>query len=233
MKHKYGNFTETQMLLTKKSIRKQIFFLLLCVDPETKDNYMHVDAVTKAFIVMSQEIIFAELLAAPAKLPVQDGFVETGALNTANRKKFNKVLQNVSVANDNAEVVIVGTMVGLQELENLIQVNWIADSQKESVANIGRLGNYGRYQIIEIPQRFARNDVTKDVYDDNMLFVFATGDEKIVDFIDVGETIIDEVTERGESNANISDLMKYEVQREFGAAARLGRYFGQWTITED
>ena len=192
-----------------------------------------IDAVTKAFVVMSQEIIFAEILAAPGKLPVQDGFVETGALNAANRKKFNKVLQNVSVANDNADVVIVGTMVGLQELENLIQVNWIADSQKESVANIGRLGNYGRYQIIEIPQRFARNDVTQDVYNDNMLFVFATGDEKIVDFIDVGETIIDEITERGEANGNISDLMKYEVQREFGAAARLGKYFGTWEITED
>lgn len=45
MKHKYGNFTETQMLLTKKSIRKQIFFLLLCADPKTKNNYSHIDVV--------------------------------------------------------------------------------------------------------------------------------------------------------------------------------------------
>lgn len=192
-----------------------------------------VDAVTKSFVVKVQEVIFAEILAAPGKLPVQDGFVETGALNSANRKKFNKVLQNVSAANDNADVVIVGTMVGLQELENLIPVAWIADSQKEGVANAGRLGNYGRYQIVEIPQRFAKNDVTKDIYDDNMLYVFASGDEKLIDFIDVGETIIDEITERGEANGNISDLMKYEVQREFGAAARLGRYFGTWEITED
>lgn len=48
MKHKYGNFTETQMLLTKKSIRKQIFFLLLCADPKTKNDYAHVD-VGEAF----------------------------------------------------------------------------------------------------------------------------------------------------------------------------------------
>lgn len=48
MKHKYGNFTELQMLLTKQSIRKQIFFLLLCADPKTKDNYTHVD-VCEAF----------------------------------------------------------------------------------------------------------------------------------------------------------------------------------------
>ena len=48
MRHKYGSFTETQMVLTKKSIRKQIFFLLLCVDPKTKGDYAHVN-VGEAF----------------------------------------------------------------------------------------------------------------------------------------------------------------------------------------
>lgn len=192
-----------------------------------------IDAITKAFVVMVQDLIFTTVMGASAKLPVQAGFIETGALNTGNRKKFNKVLQNVSVANDNADVVIFGTMVGLNELENLIKVEWIADSQKESVASMGRLGNYGRYQLVEIPQRFARNQVGKNVYDDNKLFVFAVGDTKLADMFDVGETLINEITERGEANANISDLMKYEVQREFGVAARIGRYFGQWTITED
>ena len=124
-----------------------------------------------------------------------------------------------------------GTMVGLQELENLIKVDWIANSQKESVANMGRLGNYGRYQLIEIPQRFAKNDVTKDIYNDNILWIFATGDDKLVDMVDVGETLIDEITERGEANGRIDDIMKYEVQRELGVATRIGRYFGQWEIT--
>jgi hypothetical protein len=192
-----------------------------------------IDAITKAFTEKIQNLIFAEILEAPKKLPVQTGFVETGALNTVNRKKFNKVLQNVSVANDNADVVIMGTMVALQELENLINVDWIADSQKESIASMGRLGNYGRYQLIEIPQRFSRNDVTKDIYSDDILWIFASGDEKLVDMVDVGETLIEEITDRGEANSNIADLMKYEVQREFGVATRLGRYFGQWSITED
>ena len=191
-----------------------------------------IDAITKAFVVKVQELIFAEILEAPKKLPTQTGFVEAGALAEANRKKFNKVLQNVSVANDNADVVIMGTMVGLQELENLIDVNWIADSQKESVASMGRLGNYGRYQLVEIPQRFAKNDVTKDVYKDEILWIFASGDDKLVDMIDVGETLIDEITERGEANGRIDDIMKYEVQRELGVATRIGRYFGQWEITE-
>ena len=187
-----------------------------------------VDAITKAFIVKTQELIFTEILAAPAKLPVQTGFVETGALAEGTRKKFNKMLQNVSVANDNADVVIMGTMVGLQELENLIKVDWISDGQKNDKASMGRLGNYGRYQLIEIPQRFAKNDVTRDMYDDNKLWIFAAGDEKLVDMVDVGETLISEITNR---NERIDDIMKYEVQRELGVATRLGRYFGSWTIT--
>lgn len=192
-----------------------------------------VNSITRAFVVMIQDLIFDEVMGASATLPVQTGFVETGALDATNRKKFNKVLQNVSVANNNAPVVIFGTMVGLQELENLIDIKWVAASQKEDVAAMGRLGNYGRYQLVEIPQRFARNDVTQDVYDDNKLFFFATGDDKLVDFVDVGETLITEVTERGIAQGRIDDIQSYEVQREFGCGVRLGRYFGQWTITDD
>ena len=191
-----------------------------------------VDAITKAFVVKIQELIFAEILEAPKKLPAQSEFVQTGALNTTNRKKFNKILQNVSVANDNADVVIMGTMVALQELENLIDVKWVADSQKEDIAKMGRLGNYGRYTLVEIPQRFARNDVTKSMYKDDTLFVFASGDNKLVDMVDVGETLIEEITDRGTANSNIADIMKYEVQRELGVSTRIGRYFGSWTITD-
>ena len=113
-----------------------------------------------------------------------------------------------------------GTMVGLQELENLIKVDWISAEQKSDVATMGRLGNYGRYQLVEIPQKFAKNDVTKDMYDDNTLWIFAAGDDKLVDMVDVGE-----------ANGRIDDIMKYEVQRELGVATRIGRYFGCWKIT--
>lgn len=192
-----------------------------------------INAITKAFTEMIQELIFNELDNAAGKLPVQTGFIESGALNATTRKKFNKVLQNVSVANGNAPVVIVGTMVALEELENLIKIEWIAASQKEDKAATGRLGNYGRYQLVEIPQKFARNDVTTDIYDDTKLWFFASGDDKLVDFVDVGETLITEVNERYGDGGRIDDVASYEVQREFGCGAKVGRYFGQWTITED
>lgn len=47
--HKYGEFTTKQIAEQKKSIRKSIFFLLLCVDPKTKDEYPNVD-VDKYFL---------------------------------------------------------------------------------------------------------------------------------------------------------------------------------------
>ena len=48
MQHKYGEFTENQMSQTKEYMRKSIFFLLLCVDPNTKYQYQHID-VNEAF----------------------------------------------------------------------------------------------------------------------------------------------------------------------------------------
>lgn len=184
---------------------------------------------------MIQDLLFTEVINAVAKIPVQTGFVDSGQLtNTAIvRKQFNKIPMNVSIANDNADVIIMGTMLALQELENLIQINWIADSMKEDVANNSRLGNYGRYNLVEIPQRFKTLTSAGPTYvfPNDKLFFFANGENKIIDFVDVGETIIDEVNERGEANGRIDDTKKYEIQREFGAAFRPGRYFGQWTIT--
>lgn len=43
MQHKYGEWTNDQISSTVKDIRTQIFFLLLCVDPETKHKYAHVN----------------------------------------------------------------------------------------------------------------------------------------------------------------------------------------------
>ena len=43
MKHKYGYFSQRQIDLTKQSIRKSIFFLLLCADPNTKQEYQYIN----------------------------------------------------------------------------------------------------------------------------------------------------------------------------------------------
>lgn len=48
MKTKYGNFTANQIKETKKSLRSSIFFVLLCIDPETAQEHAEID-VNKLF----------------------------------------------------------------------------------------------------------------------------------------------------------------------------------------
>ena len=48
MKHLYGEFSQSQITQTIKSLRGTIFFLLLCVDPKTSWEYIDVD-VNKCF----------------------------------------------------------------------------------------------------------------------------------------------------------------------------------------
>lgn len=48
MKHLYGEFTQNQISQTKISLRKSIFFLLVCVDEKTSQDCKEVD-VNKCF----------------------------------------------------------------------------------------------------------------------------------------------------------------------------------------
>ena len=43
MIYKYGEFSDEQIVWSKEKIRKSIFFLLLIVDPKTKNEYKNID----------------------------------------------------------------------------------------------------------------------------------------------------------------------------------------------
>lgn len=43
MTYKYGEFTNNQIAEAKQYMRKRIFFLLLIVDPKTKDEYLNIN----------------------------------------------------------------------------------------------------------------------------------------------------------------------------------------------
>ena len=198
-----------------------------------------INAITRAFQVQIQEEIFEKVFSAAASIPAQAQFVGTGDLDNTTKARFDEIIENVSIANGNVPVAIFGTQTALKKLTALAgvvggtaNVHWIAPSQKEDVAHMGRLGDYEGTTLVEIPQRFARNDVTTKLYDNKKLLIMPVGEDmKFVMMTDAGETLIDEVTERGEANGFIGDIMKYEVQRDYGIAVKIGRYFGQWTTT--
>ena len=84
VKHLYGEFTQSQIAYTKKSLRSSIFFLLLCVDKRTAQEYEDID-VNKCF-----EGLLLKLGGLNDLLMNQPEIVTTMSLLQAAKKEFNK-----------------------------------------------------------------------------------------------------------------------------------------------
>lgn len=190
-----------------------------------------VNAIGKAFIMKQQVEIYNLAMSAAEKLPVQTGFVDSGALSASTKDAFDEIIANVSAANDGADVVIFGTNVALKQINKLAKVEWASDEQKNDMANMGRLGHYEGTALFEVPQRFADKTLTTKLFNDKKLIFLPVGvDNKMIDFFTYGETELNEINQKGEANGRIDDIMKYEVQMAWGAAVRVHRQFGQWTL---
>lgn len=186
------------------------------------------DKIAEAFAYKIQELCFTGIYGAADKLPNKSQFVKTGVLGKDTKEQFDTLIEDVGTAN-NAEVIIMGTKTALKKLNDLTDVDWRSQSQKESVANLGRLGHYEGTELIEIPQRFALNDVTKKLIDNKKLLIFAKTQEKFVWFTDKGET---EIVEAGLQKGDLADdFQTYEVQRGFGVSVVLPQYFGTWSFS--
>lgn len=200
-----------------------------------------VESISKAFMVQIQTDVYSEVSSAADSLPVQSGFVGTGTLSSSTKDAFDEILENVSAANDGAEVVIMGVKSALSKIAAIADVTYsgslIATAQKDNYMNTGNIGVYAGSRLVEIPNRFATKlpltgtDVsTPDkLFDSDVLMIVPIIGEagKFVKFVDEGDTEIVEKTERGDY---VSDIMTYEVQRHFGVGTVIGRYFGKWTF---
>lgn len=82
--YKYGDYTDNQISETKSKIRKQIYFLLLCVDPDTKDEYKNID-VNRAFDGLQRKLAgLNELLMCPPELVKVMSLLEAAMLEYNN-----------------------------------------------------------------------------------------------------------------------------------------------------
>lgn len=191
-----------------------------------------VSTLARSFTMKQQVEIYNLAMNAAQRLPVTTGFVGTGAFSNATKAAVDAIIENVSAANDGAEVVAIGTRTALKNFAKLGDVNWIAPSMKESVAHTGLLGDYEGTEMIVVEQRFADKSLTTKLFDDTKILFLAKGvDNKLIDMFTYGETEIDEITEKGEEHGRYDDLGKYEIQMSWGMAVRVKRMFGQWTIT--
>lgn len=196
------------------------------------DFQKFIDKIAEAFTYKIQNDLYAEVMNLDTSVPA--GLKGTGALSSATKDAFDQVIEDVSAANGGESVVIIGTRTALSQLNKLVEVDWIADSQKESVASLGRIGSYQGVTLMEVPQRFGRDvDFTNAqgslprLVDNKKLLIVPTSGDKFVKFVDVGET---EIFERTETGDTMDDMRTYEVQREFGIACQLGKYHGAWVL---
>lgn len=184
--------------------------------------------VAEAFVNDIQNLIFTKFYAASDKLPAGSGLKMTGALTAATKAQFDKLIENVQIAN-NSDVVIIGTKVALKNLTSITDVDWATNEQKDSVMKTGRLGYYEGTTLMEVPQRLKvggslANDADKLIPNDTLL-IMPVVEDNFVKFYDEGETEIFEIVDKA---AHKDDFQTYEVQRAYGADVVLGQYFGRW-----
>ncbi|MFR3658983.1 MAG: hypothetical protein ACLTWK_12030 [Eisenbergiella sp.] len=192
-----------------------------------KDWSKFVDAVSIAFQEQIQGDMLTEIMSVGDKIPAPEKFHVTKEISAENKDSFDALLSDVSAANGGVDVIVLGLKTDLKKLNVFADVDWATDKQKEDMATLGRLGSYETTTLVEIPQRFVKNDVTKYLIKPGTLLIVPNVDDKFVKFVDVGETEIHEVTEKGARN---DDFQTYEVQREMGIATICDRYIGVWTI---
>lgn len=183
-----------------------------------------VDAITKAYIADIQNNVYAQVSVAVNQLPA--AFKGTGTLVKAN---LDNIIENVSMANNGADVVIMATRPGISAITGIANVQWAADSQKDNLANTGSIGIYEGTRLIKIPNRFKnQNDYTTKVFVDQIVILPVIGDEgRFIKYVEEGDIQILEKMDRGDY---LSDLQTYEAQRRYGVGVVLGRKFGSWVL---
>ena len=183
-----------------------------------------IDKVAAAFVQYVKQMAVDALYGAVNQIPAGAGLTGTGTLAAATKPQFDAIIEKVGALNG-TDVMIVGTKNALKKITALADVNWAAESQKESVADTGRLGRYEGTLLFEVPQRYNLTDINTPLVDDGVLLILPMADDKFVKMVDEGETEIFEVTEKAEL---VDDFNTYEMSRRIGVAAALGRYFGEW-----
>ena len=102
--YKYGNFEERQVSDAVHDLRKGIYFLLLLVDPKTKDEYPHAD-VDKAFENMFQKLAgMNELLFYPKELVFVNSLLQS-AQNELHKDDFNYRTYRKLILDAGSEIV--------------------------------------------------------------------------------------------------------------------------------
>lgn len=186
-----------------------------------------IQKIYEAFDKKVNDMVYEALMAAGTKLPNQTQFNKTAPLSADTKDTLITLVEDVQAATGD-EVVIMGTKAALSKLTALSDVSWISDAMKEERHTTGRLGIWEGTRLVEIPQRFAPNDTSTRLVDNNKLLIMPVADNRFIKVYDEGEAVITEVSD---ASTHMDMTIDYEYQQKMGVATVIGKYFGVWNIS--
>lgn len=171
------------------------------------------------------ETIYSSLIAMGTTLGSQ--WYKTGAITATTQADFDQLCMDVSIASD-AEVVVMGTHAALSQLYALNTVDWASNEMKNEKNQTGRFGYVNGKQIVEIRQGFKRNDTTKYLIDNDILFIMPIGIEPMIKLVYEGDTQMYSVQDAG---THMDMTYDTEIQTKLGVGVITNRKFGMWKTT--
>lgn len=190
-----------------------------------------VAAIDKAYMLDIQSRTLAAVDTAVSLLPSGASLTGNGVLDATSKAAFLTIADNVAAANGTSDVIVMGTRTALRSVPAIVDVNWIANIQKDNLANLGNIGVAEGLTLVEMPNRFTDGTLTSKVFSDKNIYFFASNENnRFIKIVQEGGAYIDEVMERGISNGYMADLQSFEVQRIYGAGVVPGAIFGRWVL---
>jgi len=183
--------------------------------------------IYEAFDEYTNTMIANAVQGVATSIPNPDIFSKSGVLGPATQAAFDELVASVEAANRD-EVCIIGTKVALKKLEAMVDVDWASERYKETRETLGHIGYYGSTPVLEIPQRFASNDFSQKLVNDNLLFIISKNN-KFVKLFDEGA---DEIYEITDPIVNRDKTVEYEYVKRMGLGVVIAEQFGLWTITQ-
>lgn len=187
-----------------------------------------INKVYEAFDKKINAMIYTAFGSVGDELPAGGQWVKSSPLNDTTKPIFDELIEDVETANGTT-VTIMGTRVGLGQLVNLDNVNWISEQAKLDRYTTGRVGYYEGRRLVEISQVFADNDTTTKLVDNNKLLIMPNvSDNKFIKLFNEG---LAQIRETNDQNTNMDMTLDFEYQRKMGVGVIIGRLFGIWNIT--
>lgn len=122
-----------------------------------------------------------------------------------------KVLTNVSAANEGVDVALTGAKGALNKLQGISVAN-LSDAQKAEYNAKGFIREWKGYTCVELPTAFKANSLTDFVFDNETIYVLPTG-VKPIKIVNEGEPLVSEV-------ADVSD--RIDMTKEFAIIWKIG-----------